>query len=146
MKRCLIINGLPGVPVTAQWKWIWLGKMRSQVRSLASLSGLGSGIAVSCGIGCRRGSDLALLRLWHRPAVTAPIRPLAWEPPYAAGAALTRQKTKKRKEKKRKENYKTLMNKIKEELNKRKNISCSWVGNSLLSRCQFFPTWFIKSV
>ena len=28
---------------------------------------------------------------------TAPIRPLAWEPPYAAGAALKRQKTKKKK-------------------------------------------------
>ena len=32
--------------------------------------------------------DLALLWLWHRPVATAPIRPLAWEPPYAAGAAL----------------------------------------------------------
>jgi len=31
--------------------------------------------------------DLTLLWLWHRPAVVAPIRPLAWEPPYAAGAA-----------------------------------------------------------
>ena len=27
---------------------------------------------------------------------TAPIRPLAWEPPYARGAALKRQKTKKK--------------------------------------------------
>ena len=27
-------------------------------------------------------------------STTAPIRPLAWEPPYAAGAALKRQKTK----------------------------------------------------
>ena len=32
--------------------------------------------------------DPALLWLWHRLAATAPIRPLAWEPPYAAGAAL----------------------------------------------------------
>ena len=31
--------------------------------------------------------DPALLWLWCRPAATAPIRPLAWEPPYAAGAA-----------------------------------------------------------
>ena len=31
---------------------------------------------------------MALLWLWHRPAATAPMRPLAWEPPYAAGAAL----------------------------------------------------------
>ena len=37
--------------------------------------------------------DQALLWLWCRPAATAPIRPLAWEPPYAAGAALKRQKT-----------------------------------------------------
>ena len=38
--------------------------------------------------------DLALLWLWRRPAATAPIRPLAWEPPCAEGAALKRQKTK----------------------------------------------------
>ena len=39
--------------------------------------------------------DLALLRLWHRPAATAPMRPLVWEPPYATGAALRKQKKKK---------------------------------------------------
>ena len=33
----------------------------------------GSHIAVSCGIGHRRGSDLALLGLWQRPATVAPI-------------------------------------------------------------------------
>ena len=43
---------------------------------------------MSCGAGCRRGSDLALLWLRCRPAATAPIQPLAWEPPYAKGAAL----------------------------------------------------------
>ena len=31
---------------------------------------------------------LALLWLWCRPAAVAPIGPLAWEPPYAMGAAL----------------------------------------------------------
>ena len=36
--------------------------------------------------------DAALLWLWCRPAATAPIRPLAWEPPYAVGAALKSQK------------------------------------------------------
>ena len=46
------------------------------------------GSAVSCGVGRRHGSDLMLLWLWHRPAATALIRPLAWEPPYAAEAAL----------------------------------------------------------
>ena len=47
--------------------------------------GQGSGVAVSCGVG--RGSDPALMWLWRRLAATAPIRPLAWKPPYAAGAA-----------------------------------------------------------
>ena len=36
--------------------------------------------------------------LWHRPASTAPIRPLAWEPPYAVGVALEKTKKKKKKE------------------------------------------------
>ena len=53
---------------------------------------------MSCGVGCRHDLDLTLLRWWHRPAATAPIRPLAWEPPYAVGAALNRQKSKKKKE------------------------------------------------
>ena len=52
---------------------------------------------MSCGVGCRCSSDQALLWLWHRPAATAQIRPLAWEPLYAMGAALKRQKTKKKK-------------------------------------------------
>ena len=42
---------------------------------------------MSCGVGCRRGSDPALLWLWRRPVATAPIQPLAWEPIHAAGAA-----------------------------------------------------------
>ena len=49
---------------------------------------------MSCGVGHRRGSDLALLWLWRRLAAMASIGPLAWEPPYAVGAALKRQKTK----------------------------------------------------
>ena len=49
-----------------------------------------------------------LLWLWCRPLVTALIRPLAWEPPYAAGATLEKakrqkgKKAKKRKKKKKK--------------------------------------------
>ena len=31
--------------------------------------------------------NLVLLWLWCRPVAIAPIRPLAWEPPYASGAA-----------------------------------------------------------
>ena len=38
--------------------------------------------------------DPALLWLWSRPAATAPTGLLAWEPPYAVGAALKRQKKK----------------------------------------------------
>ena len=52
-------------------------------------------IAMSCGVGCRRGSDPALLWLWRRRMATAPIGPLAWEPPYAAGAAQEIAKRKK---------------------------------------------------
>ena len=48
-----------------------------------------------CGVRCRRGSDVALLWLWRRLAATAPIRPLAWEAPYAMGAAQERAKKKK---------------------------------------------------
>ena len=40
------------------------------------------------GIGCRHNSDLALLWLWCSLVATALIRPLAWEIPYATGAAL----------------------------------------------------------
>ena len=42
---------------------------------------------MSCGVGCRRSSDPALLWFWHRPVATAQIQPLAWEPPYAMGVA-----------------------------------------------------------
>ena len=41
------------------------------------------------------GSDLALPWLWLRPAAAAPFGPLAWEPPYAAGAILNKQRRKK---------------------------------------------------
>ena len=43
----------------------------------------GSSIAVSCGVGHRHESDLALPWLWCQPAATALIQPLAWELPYA---------------------------------------------------------------
>ena len=46
--------------------------------------------------------DPALLWLWRRPVATAPIGPLTWEPPYAAGAAQEiAKKTKKKKKKKK---------------------------------------------
>ena len=72
--------------------------MRLRVRSLPLLSGLTiRRVAVSCAVGCRRGSDPALLWLWRRPVATAPIQPLAWEPPYAAGAAQEIEKKQKQK-------------------------------------------------
>jgi len=43
---------------------------------------------MSCAIGHRCSPDLVLLWLWCRLAAVALIRPLAWEPPYATGAAL----------------------------------------------------------
>ena len=53
-------------------------------------------LSMSCGVVCRCSSDPTSLWLWlwlwHRLAAAAPIRPLAWEPPYAAGAALKRKK------------------------------------------------------
>ena len=45
---------------------------------------------MSCGVGCILGSDQALLWLWFRPAAADSIEPLAWELPYAEGAALKR--------------------------------------------------------
>ena len=58
---------------------------------------------MSCGVGCRHGSDPELLWLWCRPAATAPIRPLAWKLTYAAAAAPKRGKKKEegKKEKRR---------------------------------------------
>ena len=50
---------------------------------------------MSCGGGRRRGSDPALLWLWCRLVATAPIQPLAQEPPYATGAALEKGKKQK---------------------------------------------------
>jgi len=58
---------------------------------------------MSCGVDRRLGSDPVLLWLWCRLVATAPIRPLAWEPPYAMGSALKKgKKTKRQKDKKKK--------------------------------------------
>ena len=61
--------------------------------AVASIPGLAHGASCRCGL------DLVWLWLWlwSRPAAIALIQPLAWGLPYAAGAALKRQK--KRKEK-----------------------------------------------
>ena len=80
----------PGVLVVAQWLTnpTRNHEVAGSVPALAQwVNGPALGVVVSCGVGCRRGSDPALLWLWRRPEATAPIRPLAWEPPYAEGAA-----------------------------------------------------------
>ena len=57
---------------------------------------------MSCSVkGCRCSLDLALLWLGYRPGATALIGPLAWEPPYAVGAALEKKKKTKKERKKR---------------------------------------------
>ena len=65
-----------------------------------------SGVVMSCGKGHRCGSDPALLWLllwlWQRRAATAPIRPLAWEPPYVMGVALKKKKKERKKKKEKK--------------------------------------------
>ena len=54
---------------------------------------------MSYGVGYRLGSDPTLLWLWCRRAATALIRPLAWEPPHAEGAAQEMAKRQKKKNK-----------------------------------------------
>ena len=58
---------------------------------------------MSCGIVHRSSSDLVWL--WCRLVATAPTGPLAWEPPYATGAALNNKKSEPPPPKKK---YKTL--------------------------------------
>ena len=48
---------------------------------------------MSYGVGGRCGSDLVWLWLWCRLAAAALIHPLAWELPYATGAALKEKKS-----------------------------------------------------
>ena len=53
-------------------------------------------MAASCGVGHRCGLDPTLLWLWCRLAAAVPVRPLAWELPYATRAALKKRKKEKK--------------------------------------------------
>jgi len=86
----------PRVPVVAQWLMNPTGNhgvvgFDPWPRSV----GWGSGVAVSRGVGCRRGLDPALLWLWRRPEATALIGPLAWKP--SPGECGPRKEKKKKK-------------------------------------------------
>ena len=65
---------------------------------------------MGCGVGCRSGSDLMLLWLWLRLAAVAPIQPLAWEPPYALGAARKKERKTDRQTDRQKERIKNSNN------------------------------------
>ena len=54
---------------------------------------------MNCGVDCSLGWDPALLWLWCRPAATALIQLITWEPPFAMGTTL---KTKKKKKERKK--------------------------------------------
>ena len=74
------------------------GTRRLQVRSLTSISALR--ILRCHELWCtsqtwlRSGIAVVLVYVGRRLVATAPIRPLAWELPYALGVALKRQKKK----------------------------------------------------
>ena len=50
---------------------------------------------MSRGVGHTLGLDPVLLWLWCQPGATAPIRPLAWDLPYAGGCGPIKKKKKK---------------------------------------------------
>ena len=86
-----------GAPIVAQWLTNLASVfMRTWVLSLASLTGLR--IWRCCELQCR--SQMRLW-LWCTLAASAPISLLAWEPIYAVGAALKKNKKKKKKDQKK---------------------------------------------
>ena len=98
LKHALLSNGShymslikttkQGVPIVVWWVKNPTS-IHENVSMMASLNGLRIWHCRElCGVGHRRGSDPVLLSLWFRLAAAAPIRPLAWELSYAAGAAL----------------------------------------------------------
>ena len=88
-----------------------------------------------------------LLWLWRRPVATSPIRPLAWKPPYAAGATQEMAKRQKNKNKKQQKKNKEIIssifydhNGIKLEINHRKRNEkkpTTWRLNNMLLKNQW---------
>jgi len=113
--------------------------MRLRVRSLALLRGLRNGRCREPWLGCRCGLDPVLLWLWPRPSATAPIRPLAWELPYAEGVALEKAK-RPGKKKKKKKNYLVTRGPVTLCLRGSPSISHSsptWSGGQRLTTAEF---------
>ena len=85
----------------------WLMNLTRNHELVGSIPGLTQWVRdpvlpVSCDVGRRCSSDLELLWLWHRPAATALIRPLAWDLHMRRMQLRKRQKDKKGKKKKKK--------------------------------------------
>ena len=71
---------------------------------------------MSCGVGCRRGSDLALLWLWCRPAATA----ANWTP--SLGTSLCSRCNHRKGKKKRKEKEKRTIEKTEGSIGKQRRV------------------------